>query len=75
MFIVSTTPIEILYMLKDKYRIHLYLQDKYLDDPGGRDIYHYQIEEYFEHLYEKVNIHFNNKFQLIYILNLRLSSY
>ena len=40
LFIVSTTPEEILYMLKDKYKINIYLQDKYPHDPGGRDICH-----------------------------------
>ena len=62
LFIVSTTPDEILHMLKDKYKINIYLQDKYPHDPGGRDIYHYQIKEYLEHLYENMDIHFNNKF-------------
>ena len=62
LYIVSTTPEEILCMLKDKYKINIYLQDKYPHDPGGRDIYHYQIKEYLEHLYENMNILFNNKF-------------
>ena len=62
LFIVSTTPDEILHMLKDKYKINIYLQDKYSHDPGGRDIYYYRIKEYLEHLYENMNIHFNNKF-------------
>ena len=64
LFIVSTTPDEILHMLKDKYKINIYLQDKYPHDPGGRDIYHYQIKEYLEHLYENMNIPFNNKFPM-----------
>ena len=51
-------------MLKDKYKINIYLQDKYPPDPGGRDIYHYQIKEYMEHLYENMNIIFNNKFPM-----------
>ena len=42
-FIVSTTPDEVLHMLKDKYKFNIYLEDKYPHDPGGRDIYHYQI--------------------------------
>ena len=58
--IVSTAPEEILHMLKDKYNINIYLQDQYPHDPGGRDIYHYQIKEYLEHLYENMNILFNN---------------
>ena len=62
LYIVSATPEELLYMLKDKYKINIYLQDEYPHDPGGRDIYHYQIKEYLEHLYENMNILFNNKF-------------
>ena len=38
LYIASTTPEEILYMLKDKYKINIYLQDKYPHGPGGRDI-------------------------------------
>ena len=64
LYIVSATPDEILHMLKDKYKINIYLQDKYPHDPGGRDIYHYQIKEYLEHLYENMNILFNNKFSM-----------
>ena len=60
LFIVSTTPEESLYMLKDKYKINIYLQDKYPHDPGGKD--NYQIREYLEHLYENMKILFNNKF-------------
>ena len=48
LYIVSTTPEEILHMLKDKYKINIYLQDKYPHDPGGRDIYKYQVKEYLE---------------------------
>ena len=62
LYILSTTSQGILYMLKDKYKINIYLQDKYPHDPGGRDIYHYQIKEYLVHLYENMNIPFNNKF-------------
>ena len=62
LYIASTTPEEILNMLRDKYKINIYLQDKYPHDPGGRDICHYQIKEYLEQLYENVNILFNNKF-------------
>ena len=49
--IASTTPEEILNMLKDKYKINIYLQGKYPHDAGGRDIC--QIKEYLEKLYEK----------------------
>ena len=60
LYIVSTTPEEILYMLKDKYKINIYLQDRYPHDPGGKD--NYQIKEYLEHIYENMNILFNKKF-------------
>ena len=60
LYIVATIPEEILYMLKDKYKVNIYIQDKYLHDPGGKD--NYQIKEYLEHLYENMNILFNNKF-------------
>ena len=64
LYIVSATPDEILHMLKDKYKNNIYLQDKYPHDPGGRDIYHHQFKEYFEHLYEYIYILFNNKFPM-----------
>ena len=60
LYIVSTTPEEILYMLNDKYKINIYLQDEYPHDPGGKD--NHQIKEYLEHLYENMNILFHNKF-------------
>ena len=50
-YIASTTPEEILNMLKDKYKINIYLQGKYPHDLNGRDIC--QIKEYLEKLYEK----------------------
>ena len=49
LYIVSTTPAEIIHMLNDKYQINIYLQDKYPHDPGGRDIR--QLKEYLEKLY------------------------
>ena len=60
LYIASTTPEEILHMLKDKYKINIYLQDKYPHDPGGRDIYKYQVKEYLVNLYENMNILFND---------------
>ena len=60
LYIASTKPEEILHMLKDKYKINIYLQDKYPCDPGGRDIYKYQVKEYLENLYENINILFND---------------
>ena len=62
LFIIPTTPDEILRMLKDKYKSNIYLQDKYAHDHGGKD--KYQIKEYLEHLYENMNILFNNKFPM-----------
>ena len=44
-------------MLKNKYKINIYLQDKYPHNPGGKD--NYQIKEYLENLYENMNILFN----------------
>ena len=61
LYIVSTTLEEILHMLKDKYKINIYLQDKYLHDPGGRDIHQCQIKQYLEKLYENVNMLSNHK--------------
>ena len=58
LYIASTTREEILHMLKDKYKINIYLQDKYAHDPGGKD--KYQIKEYLENLYENINILFND---------------
>ena len=46
-------------MLKDKYKINIYLQDKYPHDPGGKD--KNQIKEYLENLYENMFILFNDK--------------
>ena len=53
LYIVSSTPDEFLHMLKDKYKINIYLQGKYPHVPGGRDIY--QVKEFLEQLYENVN--------------------
>ena len=62
LYIASTTPEEILLMIKDKYKINIYLQDKYPHDPGGRDIYKYQVKEYLENSYENMTILFNDNF-------------
>ena len=37
LYIASTTSEEILHTLKDKYKINIYLQDKYPHNPGGKD--------------------------------------
>ena len=58
LYIASTTPEEILQMLKDKYKINTYLQDRYPYDPGEKE--KYQIKEYLENLYENMNIVFND---------------
>ena len=53
LYIASITPEGILHTLQDKYKINIYLQDKYPHDPGGRDIC--QLKEYLEKLYVNVN--------------------
>ena len=58
LYIASTTPEEILYMLEDKYKTNIYLQEKYPHDPGGKE--NHQIKEYLEHLYKNMNILFND---------------
>ena len=60
LYIVFTTPEEILYMSKDKCKINIYLQDTFPHDPSGKD--NYQIKDCLEHLYENMNILFNNMF-------------
>ena len=60
-YIVSTTPEEILHILKDKYEINIYLQDKYPHGPGERDICQCHIKLYLEKLYVNVNMLFNDK--------------
>ena len=72
--IASTTPEEILHMLKDKYKINIYLQDKYPHDPGGKDIYKYQAKEYLQNLYENMIFFSMIIFLQIYILHSKLSS-
>ena len=59
LYIASITPEDILHTLQDKYKINIYLQDKYPHDPGGRDIC--ELKEYLEKLYVNVNILFNDK--------------
>ena len=56
MYVVSTTPL--VNMLRDKYKINVYLHDKYPHDPVGKD--NYQMKEYLENLYENMNILFND---------------
>ena len=58
LYIASTTPGEILDMLRAKYKINVHLQDKYRHNPGGKD--NYQIKEYPDNLYENMNILFND---------------
>ena len=54
LYIVSTTPENIFHMLKDKYRINIYLQGEYPHDIC-------QLKEYLEKLYVNVNILFKDK--------------
>ena len=58
-------PGEILHMLKDKYKINTYLQDKYPHDPDGRDLCQCQIKQYLEKLYDNVNMLFKNKLHMV----------
>ena len=50
LYIVSITPEEILHMFKGKHKINISLQDKYLHDPGGRDICQCHIKQFLENL-------------------------
>ena len=59
LYIASNTPGDILHTLQDKYKINIYLQDKYPHDPSGRGIC--QVKEYLEKLYVNVNMLFNDK--------------
>ena len=67
MYVVSTTPL--VNMLRDKYKINVYLHDKYPHDPVGKD--NYQMKEYLENLYENMNILFNDNLPI----DSKLSSY
>ena len=49
-------------MLQDKYKIKIYLQDKYPHDPGERDICQCQSKQSQEKLYVNVNMLLNNNF-------------
>ena len=59
LFIASITPDDILHTLQDKYKINIYLQEKYPHDPGER--YICQLKEYLQKLYVYVNMLFNDK--------------
>ena len=48
-------------VIKDKYKINIYLQDKYPHDPGGRYIYQCHIKQDLEKLYVNDNVLLNNK--------------
>ena len=62
LYIASTTPAEILHPLQDKYKINIYLQNKYPHDPGRRDICQCKLKQFLEELYEmSVNMFFNDK--------------
>ena len=58
LYMVSTTPQEILHMLQGKYKINIYLEPNFPHDPGGRDIC--QIKEYLEEIYTNVNMLFKD---------------
>ena len=59
LYIASTTPEEILYMLQDQYKINIYLESNFRHDRGGRNIC--QLKEYLEKLYANVNMLFKDK--------------
>ena len=69
LYVALTTPEDILHTLQDKYKINIYLQDKYPHDPGGRDIC--QPEEYLEKLCEKVICFSMTNYLKIYIFHLK----
>ena len=58
LYMVSTTPQEILHMLEGKYKINIYLESNFPHDPGGRDIC--QIKECLEKIYTNVNMLFKD---------------
>ena len=58
-YIASITPEEILHTLQDKYKINIYLQDKYPHDACGRDIC--QLKQCLEKLYVSVSMLFSDK--------------
>ena len=60
-------------MLKDKYKINIYLQDKYPHDPGGRNIC--QLKDYLEKLYENVNMLFKDNHPIDLNSSFKSSSY
>ena len=55
LYIASTE--ELLHILKDKYKINIYLQDKYPHDPGGTNIC--QLKEYLKKSYMSMFICFS----------------
>ena len=61
LYIVSTTPEEILHMLKEKDKINIYLQDTYTHDPARRDICQCDIKQYIKKLYANVNMLSSNE--------------
>ena len=73
LYIALITPDEILHTLQNKYKINIYIQDKYQHDLGGRDIC--QLKNYLEKLYENVNILFNDNLPTEYIFHSKSSSY
>ena len=73
LYIASIAPEDILHPLQDKYKMTIYLQDKYPHDPGGTNIC--QSRNILKS-YMKMLICFSmTNFQQIYVLHLKLSSY
>ena len=59
LYIVSSTPEEILHMLQDKYMINIYHGSNFPHDPGGTNIC--QLKKYLKKLYTNVNILLNDE--------------
>ena len=64
LYIASTTSQEILHMLKDKFKINIYLESNFPHDPGGTNIC--QLKEYLEKLYANVNMLFKDKLRRVF---------
>ena len=72
LYIVSTTPEDILHMLKDKYKINIYIQDKY---PLLVEKINIKSRKIWNSCRKMLICFSTIYFQQIYILNSKLSSY
>ena len=74
LYIASNTPGDILHTLQDKYKINIYLQDKYPHDPSGRDICQKSRNILKSYILMLICFSMTNFLQ-IYTLHSKLSSY